>query len=155
MKAHVEERQYPEGVDCVWIGSDRDGRLGVFVTGGEGPIPALALDAKRIPVEEIEGRLLGLPPTTLGRIIVALKRPDDFLELARRGLFAYDWSDVHHTQSENSGKYEQIAVPETPLMWATLPAEIASLLAGITFSLAFPQENLIDARKALQCREPT
>jgi hypothetical protein len=47
----VEERQYPEGIDCVWIGCDREGRVGVFVTGGEGPIPALALEAKRIPVK--------------------------------------------------------------------------------------------------------
>src|SRR4051812_47975150 len=101
----MEERHYPKGIDCVWIGYDREGRVGVFATGGEGPIPALALEAKRIPLEEIESRLLRLPPTTSGRLLVPLKRPDDFLDPARRGLFAYDWSDAHRNRSEKIGKY--------------------------------------------------
>ena len=151
----MDERSYPEGVDCAWIGVDRGGRIGVFVTGGEGPIPALALHATRIPVEEIEGRLLRLPPTTSGRLIVQLKRPDDFMAFARRGFFAYDWSDVHRTRSEGIGKYQQIAVPESPLVSAQLPSEIAGLLEGIELNVSFAQDAIVDAAKELPCRGPT
>jgi len=148
----VEERGYPEGLDCVWIGSDREGRVGAFVTGGEGPIPAGALLADRLSVEEIEGRLNELPAVTSARLLVPLKRPDDFVELARRGFFAYDWTDVHRTSSEALRAYEQVAVPETPISAKDLPAEIAALLDGIVLNVSFAQEAKIDVTRHLDCR---
>ncbi len=151
----MNERDYPEGSDFVWVGCDREGKVGVFVTGGEGPVPAVALRVGRIAVEEIEGRLLELPATTSGRLIVPLKRPDDFMELARRGFFAYDWSDVHRTRSERVGKYEQIAAPEVPLLLAGLPSEVADLLDGIELDVSFLHEAQVDVARDLPCREPT
>jgi hypothetical protein len=109
----------------------------------------------RTPVEEIEGLLLELPATTSSRLIVPLKRPDDFLELARRGFFAYDWSDVHRTRSEKIGKYVQIAIPEIPLLLAELPSEITDLAEGIELNVTFLDEPLVDVAKDMQCREPT
>jgi hypothetical protein len=147
----VEDRNYPEGSDCVWIGSDREGRVGAFVTGGEGPIPAGALLSHRLSVEEIEGRLSELPLVTSARLRVPLKRPDDFVALARRGFFAYDWTDVHRTTSEALHAYEQIAVPETPISARELPAEIAALLEGIVLNVSFAQDTMIDVTKQLDC----
>jgi hypothetical protein len=148
----VEERDYPEGEDCVWIGSDREGRVGAFVTGGEGPIPAGVLLSHRLSVGEIEGRLGELPSVTSALLLVPLKRPDDFMELARRGFFAYDWTDVHRTSSEALHAYEQIAIPETPISAVELPAEIAALLEGITLNVSFAQVTKIDVTKYLDCR---
>jgi hypothetical protein len=31
---------YPDGWDVTWLAADVEGRVGAFVTGGEGPIPA-------------------------------------------------------------------------------------------------------------------
>src|SRR5512138_1586037 len=96
----VQERNYPDGVDCGWIAADRDGRVGVFVTGGRGPIPRIALLPGRPPVEDVESVLNSLRSFTTAKVLVSLKRPDDFVELAQRGLFAYDWTDVHRVDAE-------------------------------------------------------
>lgn len=127
----------------------------MFVSGGAGPIPALALEARRTPIEDIEGLLLELPATTNGRVVVHLQRPDDFVELARRGFFAYDWSDVHRTRSEKLGNYELIAVPEAPLVRAALPPAIARLLEGLQLNVDFGQEALVDPSRQLRCRHPS
>ena len=148
----MEERDYPEGLDCVWIGSDREGRVGAFVTGGEGPIPARALLSHRLSVEDIEGRLSELPSVTFATLLVPLSRPDDFVELARRGFFAYDWTDVHRTSSEALHAYEQIAVPGTPISARELPADIAALLEGMVLNVSFAQDAKIDVTKYLDCR---
>jgi hypothetical protein len=149
----VEERDYPDGLDCVWIALDRDGRVGAFVTGGEGPIPTQALLSHRLPVEEIEARLGELPSTTIARLLVPMKRPDDFLELAQRGVFAYDWTDVHRTRSEALHAYEQIAAPDAPISARELPKEIAGLLEGIVLNVSFANESSIDVTKYLKCRQ--
>ena len=150
----MDERDYPKGIDCVWIGADRNGRLGVFVTGGEGPIPALALRSDRTPVEDIESLLLQLPSSTSSRLVIPLKRPDDFMELAQRGFFAYDWSDIHRTRNEATGGYELIAVPEVPLVRGEVPSAIASLVEGLELNVDFAVAGEVDAGKEVQCRTP-
>lgn len=149
----MEERDYPEGLDCVWIGSDREGRIGAFVTAGEGPIPVGLLLSDRLSLDEIEGRLGELPSVTSAKLLVPLKRPDDFVDLARRGFFAYDWTDVHRTSSEALHVYEQIAVPETPISARELPAEVAALLEGMVLNVSFSQDVKIDVTRHLDCRK--
>lgn len=148
----LEERSYPSGLDCVWIGSDRDGRVGAFVTGGEGPIPASALLSRCFPVEDIETRLVELPLVGSATLRIQMKKPDDFLALAERGLFAYDWTDVHRTKSGLLHAYELIAAPERPVSIGELPREIAVLLGGIVMKISFPQEIFIDVTKHFECR---
>ena len=50
----MSTQPYPEGIDCVWLASDREGRVGAFITAGVGPIPAEALSSVYMPVEDIE-----------------------------------------------------------------------------------------------------
>jgi hypothetical protein len=89
---------YPGQIDCVWIASDRDGHVGAFVTAGVGPIPELALNsAEPLLVEDIEEAILKLPKVSDCRLLVSIPRPDSFIDMAERGLFVYDWSDVHRT----------------------------------------------------------
>ena len=56
----MDERPYPEGIDVLWLASDQAGHLGVFVTGGRGPIPAQAL-LETYPLDTIEDQILKLP----------------------------------------------------------------------------------------------
>jgi hypothetical protein len=148
----MQERNYPEDLDFGWIAADCEGRVGVFVTGGRGPVPRIALLPGRSRVEEIESLLDGLPSFTTAKAIVQLKRPDDFVEAARRGLFAYDWTDVHRSEREALGSYELIAAPDQPISVTDLPKEIADLLEGIVLEVSFAQERLIDVTKHLECR---
>lgn len=148
------ERDYPYNLDCVWLATDRDGHVGVFVTGGIGPIPVLTLDPERISIEYIEGRIYELPVVSKARLVVTLKRPDDFVDFAQRGLFAFDWTDVHRTRSEAIYAYEQIAVPETPIKVVDLPPEMAALVIGIALDIAFESASHVDVTGQLDCREP-
>jgi hypothetical protein len=135
------------------LAADRDGRVGAFVTAGEAPIPAAVLDAARVSVLEIEERVMTLDPATSARLLVSLPRPDDFVEFARRGLFAYDWTDVHRT-SGSIRAYELIAAPESPITIKELPAELVDLIAGVILPVSFADNAPVDVAKWTRCREP-
>lgn len=110
--------KYPDGIDCVWIATDRAGHLAAFATGGAGPIPQAVL------------------------------------EIAERGIFAYDWSDVHRTRRDEIGAYELIAAPANPIDISRLPQEFADLVASNKLgSIVFDSEKRLDVRKELSCIE--
>gem|GEM_PF-6707561 len=65
-------------------------------------------------------RLLALP--VVGQATGHLPgRIDDWLELARRGLFGFDWQHW-------SGPYQRAATPSVPVEVATLPTELQRLV---------------------------
>lgn len=145
---------YPEGIDCVWLASDHSGHLGVFVTGGVGPIPIPALNYKQIPVEHIEGLVCDMPSVSATRLLVPIKRPDDFIDLAERGVFVYDWSDVHRTEHSSLRAYELIAVPIMPITVALLPENLAPVARLLKFrDVVFADRQLLDVRLHMTCRE--
>ena len=121
------EQSYPEGIDCVWLASDTEGHLGVFITAGCGPIPEQVLESTHIPIEDVESRLCELPRMSKAQLLVSIKRPDDFVDLAERGLFVYDWTDINRTALEALHAYELVAVPSKPITMSSLPADLASL----------------------------
>jgi len=120
----MADAAYPEMVDCIWIASDRNGRLAAFTTGGQGPIPKRALAL----LAAMEDAIAALPAKTQARISSRhSQRYDDELNvLAGRGLFVYDWSDVHRTRAEAIGVYELMAAPAVPALIENLPAETAA-----------------------------
>lgn len=145
---------YPDGVDCVWVASDRNGNLGAFVTGGVGPIPLQVLTDELVSIEDIEERLCELPKVSDLRLLVSMKRPDDFICIAERGFFVYDWRDVHRTSHESTHVYEPIAVPLNPISVDALPEPLHSLAASLRFgNVAFVDETTIDVRAHVECRE--
>lgn len=93
--------QYPE-CECGWFAMDKDGYLGVFITAGMAPIPVQVMVQNIIPVEDIETQLCELLPVVSEVIEVAPSHSD--FELASRGLFVYDWTDIHHISSEKLNK---------------------------------------------------
>ncbi len=147
-------RAYPEGLDCMWLASDGRGNLGVFLTAGAGPIPKLALDRSQIPVESIEEVICTLPAISEARLLVSVKRPDDFIDLAKRGFFVYDWSDIHRTTREALGAYEPVAVPSKPITASSLPSDLAALATALRLAnVAFPASVALEIRAHLDCAE--
>jgi hypothetical protein len=148
----MDERPYPDGLDCCWLASDRIGQLGVFVTGGSGPIPAQAL-LPPYPLHEIEETILALAKASDIDLRVRVPRPDRFVALAERGFFVYDWSDVHRTE-QYIDEYELMALPYRPIALDQLPDHFADTARAVRFSkISFASAWRVDARAHMACRE--
>jgi hypothetical protein len=148
----MDERPYPDGLDCCWLASDRIGQLGVFVTGGSGPIPAQAL-LPSYPLDEIEEAILALPKASDIDLRVRAPRPDRFVALAERGFFVYDWSDVHRTE-QYIDEYELMALPYRPLTLDLLPESLSDAARLVRFSaVSFASAWRVDVRPQMACRE--
>lgn len=117
--------EYPEGIDCAWVATDRLGHLAAFVTAGDGPIPSNLLSDRNTDIFEIETLLRELPRISEVNLLKQLKRPDDFIELAEKGIFVFDWVDLR------GGGYELIAVPATPIGLESASDEVRRI-ASIT-----------------------
>ena len=91
-----------------WIGVDTAGVLGYFSTAGAGPIPVtIATDAALF--DSLPEDVLAL--VRRGQAIQHQARSWDvteWLEVARRGLFAYDWDIAKR-------RYDLVARPSSPL----------------------------------------
>jgi len=149
------ERPYPDGFDCVWLATDRDGHLGAFVTAGIGPIPVQALNTDHMPVEDIEEQVWKLPRVSGARLLITVVRPDDYVAFAERGLFVYDWSDVHRIARESIHAYELMAAPVHPITLDALPGELSSSLGSLIIRLdqvAFVECLLLDVHAHESCR---
>lgn len=104
---------YPTGSDLVWLGRDRVGRLAAFITAGAGQIPKRLLVEENMPCD-FEGAILDLPKVSDVMLHVDVPRPDSFIALAERGLFVFDWRDIHRATRERSSCYELVATPLQP-----------------------------------------
>ena len=150
----MSTQPYPEGIDCVWLASDREGHVGAFITAGVGPIPAEALSSAYMPVEDIEGRLCQLPPVSQVQLLVSVKRPDDFIDLAERGVFVYDWTDINRTAREALRVYEPVAVPTKPITASSLPSDLAALAKVLRLAdVVFAGSGAVDVRAHLSCAQ--
>lgn len=98
---------YPSGMDCVWIAVDQAGMLGAFITAGEGGIPFNAIHSTIINFIELEEKILQLPISSLTHLTISVPCPNDFIAIAERGFFVYDWT--------NQNGYELVSIPKTPL----------------------------------------
>ena len=148
----MNERPYPSGIDCVWLASDGEGRLAAFITAGEGPIPAEALKVDRLPVEDIEGSIGGMLRVSEACLLVEIKRPDDFIAFADRGLFVYDWTDVHRTSRQAVHAYEAVATPTKPISLDRLPSDLAGVARALRFvDVSFADSTRLDVCAYMPC----
>lgn len=132
----MTESLYPEDVDRVWFGTDNFGNIAAFCTAGKGPVPESFL--KEFPdYDLIENWLGSLPEFEADNDLY----PVGFENLARKGFFVYDWSDVHRVNAESLHGYELLAAPARPLNLAQLsaPKQLLSRIPTfdkLTFGLA-------------------
>ncbi len=139
-------------IDCCWLASDRIGQLGVFVTGGSGPIPAQLL-LPPYPLDDIEETILALPKASDIDLRVRVPRPDRFVALAERGFFVYDWSDVHRTE-QYIDEYELMALPYRPLTLDLLPESLSDTARAVRLgTVSFASAWRVDVRAHMACRE--
>jgi hypothetical protein len=125
--AYAQQMLFPDGLDYGWVALDGRGSVGFFTNGGRGPIPA-AVIAERPAADEAEDLVLQLPEHGGGTAVVETPSvPDAFTVFARRGLFVYDWQDVHRVSREATGCYELVARPSAELTAAELPSDLARL----------------------------
>ncbi|WP_267549797.1 hypothetical protein [Rhizobium rhizogenes] len=135
----MSDKTYPADIDCMWLATDQNGQLAAFLTAGFGPIPMDALTQVHSGSGRVERLIQDMVPTSEAPLLVTVPRPDDFIDLARRGFFVFDWTDIHRTTRQKVHGYEVVAVPNEPKKLGALPHELAVLVqpvkfAGITFS---------------------
>lgn len=130
--------RYLEGIDCTWVACDLAGHVGAFTTGGEGPIPHSAFTSATAE-PNAEERLISQPKLTTPRLIARYPRPDDYIAFAERGIFAFDWSDVHRTASNPTRMYQTISVPASPIHVEQLPLDLQAFAKATVLNVLFSQ----------------
>lgn len=144
------DHTYPQGIDCAWLAVDRDNLLGVFITGGCGPVPLQTLTY--LATLDPEELALALPVVSGCRLLAPLPDPNSFAALAARGFFVFDWSDIHRPHQLELRAYEAVAIPSSPITIDTLPPDLASLAGSVRFAQkGFADTLLIDVRSYFDC----
>lgn len=115
-----------DGIDAAWLAIHALNQVAIFTTGGEGPVPETAIAS----VASAEASVWSFAETSGYKLRTTVLRPDDFIAFAKRGLFAYDWSDVHRVASACKGAYELQALPLSPLLLSELPASVRALASA-------------------------
>jgi hypothetical protein len=123
--------------DAGWVATDAIGQVAVFTTAGPGPIPNSALPS----VENSEELILSLLEVSDADLVTSMPGANAFAAFAKRGFFAYDWSDVHRTARQALNGYELQYRPRKPMTLFDLPAPLRDLaevtrLSGVTFGVS-------------------
>lgn len=144
-------QDYPEQLDCVWLAVDSDGHVGVFITAGIGPISEAIL-GQQFPICEIESELTKLPEIAEVNLMADFPFSDSFMELAKRGLFVYDWQNAHRRRSEVKLGYDLVAAPTYPIKIKEIPSGLINL--AMTSALRkhiFSKDKLINVESEFPC----
>jgi hypothetical protein len=142
--------RYPWDADYCWFAADAVGHIAAFFTGGEGPIPLTVLERKEVADEAID-RMWDLPLRGDYLVIVKRQALGDAIHFGQRGLFCYDWRDVHRTSGFRR-QYEGDVQPRLPISIGEVGGELSSLLGATTFvGLRFADSPRIDPKQSLSC----
>jgi hypothetical protein len=140
---------YPNGVECHWIASDARGQVAVFVTAGTGPIPLAAFGPELPTLDDIGDGVEALDFTSDFRPAAGLCAAD--IDLARRGLYAYDWSDIHRSGALLNA-YELMAAPTQPVALDSLAADLRRFARAVHFAeLSFSDAATLDPSAWFEC----
>jgi hypothetical protein len=121
----------PAGLDYTWLAYDTTASIAVFSNAGLGPIPISVLTNRHV-VDNADALINSLP--VRGRCeLLAPVQGSYFDSVSQRGLFSYDWQDVHRTEAK-SGCYEIVSRPLNPLLITDLPGALREI-AGLALAL--------------------
>jgi len=146
-----KSNNYPEGLDCVWVASDDFGHVGAFVTAGMAPVPAVTLSAAYGDILAVGDHLLTLSPVS--RAIAERDGTSiaDFTTLAERGIYVFDWTDIHRTGKNRLGAYEKMASPDRPLTCDKLTGFLKNCASlAKVYGVNFAEEAFVSAAKLNQ-----
>jgi hypothetical protein len=144
--------ELPMGLDYAWLGCDAEGHVARFTNAGNGPIPAFLL-ANRHLADGVEALTRALPVVSDSEILMSLPNPTDFMEIARRGIYGFDWQDATRI-SGRSGSYEIVSRPRSPLRLAQLPPALLRLVELVRFDgFRFSDSHTIDVASFLETVE--
>jgi len=118
-------RSQIQGYEFDWFAIDAEGRVGHFSTAGEGLVPKVVLE-HITETESLTEELLRLPVTgqASGQLPGNIK---DWLEMARRGVYSFDWQ-------HSNGAYRLAATPSSELQVAGLPEALRASLSMVKFT---------------------
>lgn len=132
-----------QGAEFDWFAVDGRGHVGQFSTAGYGPVPAAVL-ARLTEVQDLNQLILRL--AVIGDATGHLPgQIEDWLEMANRGLFAYDWKHW-------DGPYRRAATPSRPIMIAELPTELREFIGVVTWpDVCFADALAIRPQELCEC----
>ncbi|SNY63296.1 hypothetical protein [Stenotrophomonas sp. CC120223-11] len=141
-----KQQSYPNGIDCTWLGVDKFGAVAAFVTAGQGEIPSAILEGDSVDLREIEFLLMALPMIADINLRVRVPRPDDFMDMACRGLYVYDW---------NGARYTLVAEPRSAMQCSALSDELKSIAEFAVFdSIEFSKQESISVGSIMEVVQP-
>jgi hypothetical protein len=141
---------YPYGMDYEWCAMDEAGNIAIFTAAGIGPIPLPVLQARAL-TDLLTNEVPAMPVRGGARLQVSLPRPDDFMNFAVRGFYAYDWQDVHRT-SGMTKRYELVAYPDAPIHLKEIPERLQAMLMTTKIAgVRFAECPSLDVRKYFEC----
>ncbi len=99
-----------------------------------------------VDLRNIETLLMDLPVTGDVNLRASVARPDDFLDMACRGLYVYDW---------NGSKYVLVAEPEIAIQISDLDDELKAIAKHAVFdSIEFPKWDAISVGPMMETVQP-
>lgn len=115
MSAHAHPQP---GEELDWLATDIHGHVGLFSTGGRGPVPATVTENR--PTVEAAVKALGSLPV-VSDLADKPTEPGDFsfwIEPARRGIYGFEWGPV------SAGGYTQITTPRSPIVVGDIDIDV-------------------------------
>lgn len=95
---------------------------------------------------EVEVLLMALPVIADVNLRVIVPRPDDFLDMACRGLYVYDW---------NGARYTLVAEPKSAMHCSALSDQLKSIAEFAVFdSIEFPRQATISVGSVMDVVQP-
>jgi hypothetical protein len=142
--------ELPIGLDYAWLACDTDEHVARFTNAGAGPVPTAVLAVREL-ADRTESLVRTLPFVGKYEMRAGLPDSTDFIRIARRGLFGFDWRDGARTAG-HSGCYEIVSRPLHPLRLKELPRELQQLAGLVRFeSLRFVTSDRICVGAFLEC----
>jgi hypothetical protein len=122
------------GDELDWLAVDVHGHVGVFSTGGQGPVPRAVLDNLG-KVEAAVRRVASLP--VVGEVVdqpAGLGNFSFWIEPARRGIYGFDWGPV------SDGSFAQLTTPANPItIDAVVDPEVRDAALLVRLPIAFEE----------------
>jgi hypothetical protein len=114
------------GLEFDWFAVDCDGHIGHFSSAGYGPIPQAVLDQADAQ-EQLLAYFQEQPKQTDAELMIAPAGTlDDWLAIARQGVFSYDYGVSY-------GPYQLVARPVHATLISALPAHIQQMIRHVSF----------------------